>query len=106
MKEDEQESEAERMHRDVAVARRSFIIIFGIGVVGAATSIVFVMKNRPEGDLGDGYGKAVPALAPRLAPKPCKKFGDSCELAPGKLGTCIQREQCVGERCLFCQSQH
>jgi hypothetical protein len=103
---DEKESEAERMQRDVATARRSFIIIFGIGIVGTIASIVFVMKNRPAGDLGDGYGKAAPALVPRRAPKPCKKFGDSCEVSPGKLGTCIQREQCIGERCLFCQSQH
>jgi len=106
MKEDEHESEAERMRRDVAIARRSFIIIFGIGIVGTVTAVVLVMKNRPEGDLGNGYGRPAPALTPRLAPKPCKKFGDSCELSPGKLGTCIQREQCTGAHCLFCQSQH
>jgi hypothetical protein len=103
---DEPESEAERMQRDVATARRSFIIIFGVGIVSIVTTIVFVMKNRPEGDLGNGYGRPAPGLAPRTAPKPCTKFGDSCEVSPGKLGTCIQREQCTGEHCLFCQSQH
>ena len=103
---DEQETEAERVQRDVATARRSFIIIFGIGIVSIITTIVLVMKNRPEGDLGNGYGRPAPALAPHVAPKPCAKFGDSCEVSPGKLGTCIQREQCTGEHCLFCQSQH
>jgi hypothetical protein len=106
MKEDEHESEAQRMQRDVAIARRSFIIIFGVGIVGIVTTIVLVMKNRPEGDLGDGYGRPAPALAPRLPPKPCKKFGDRCELSQGKLGTCVQREQCTAGPCLFCQSQH
>jgi hypothetical protein len=106
MQEDEQESEAERMHRDVATARRSFIIIYSVGIIGIVATIVFVMKNRPAGNLDGGTGRPAPALTPRYAPKPCKKFGDSCELSPGKLGTCIQREQCTGEHCLYCQSQH
>ena len=103
---DERETEAERVQRDVATARRSFIIIFGIGIVSIVATIVFVMKNRPEGDLSNGNGRSAPALTPRIVPKPCRKFGDSCEVSPGKLGTCIQREQCTGEHCLFCQSQH
>ncbi|HVW29854.1 MAG TPA: hypothetical protein VHC69_31035 [Polyangiaceae bacterium] len=104
MKKEEPESEAVRMKRDVTTARRSFIIIFGVGIAGTVTAILLVLKNRPAGDLENGYGKAVPTLAPRLPP--CKKFGDSCELSPGKLGTCIQKERCEGEHCLFCQSQH
>jgi len=106
MTDNEQESEADRIHRDVATARRSFIIIYSVGIVGAVATIVFVMKNRPEGDLDNGARRTAPSLAPRYAPKPCRKFGDPCELSPGKLGTCIQREQCTGEHCLFCQSQH
>jgi hypothetical protein len=101
---EEHESEAERMKRDVATARRTFIIVFGVGIVSIVTTIFFVMKNRPEGDLGND--RPAPMLVPRYAPRPCKKFGDSCELSPGKLGTCIQREQCTGGHCLYCQSQH
>jgi hypothetical protein len=37
---------------------------------------------------------------------PCAKFGDSCEFSPGKLGSCMTRENCTGGTCLFCQSQH
>jgi len=106
MSEEQRESEAVRMQRDMASTRRSFIIIFGVGIVGTITAIVLVMKNRPEGDLSNGYDAPARTLAPRLAPKPCKKFGDPCQLSPGKLGTCIQKEQCTGEHCLFCQSQH
>lgn len=39
---------------------------------------------------------------------PCTKFGDSCEFAPGKLGSCVLRDGCTasGSECFTCQSQH
>lgn len=39
---------------------------------------------------------------------PCRKFGDSCEFAPGKLGSCVMRDGCTsgGGECFTCQSQH
>jgi hypothetical protein len=36
----------------------------------------------------------------------CVKFGDGCEFSPGKLGSCMTKENCTGGGCLFCQSQH
>jgi hypothetical protein len=36
----------------------------------------------------------------------CARFGQSCQFAPGKLGTCVQRTNCTGDDCLVCQSQH
>jgi hypothetical protein len=37
----------------------------------------------------------------------CKKVGDSCELSPGKLGTCVSIDTCDKPPCGFaCQSQH
>jgi hypothetical protein len=38
----------------------------------------------------------------------CGKFGDSCEFAPGKLGSCVMRDGCTGtgSECFTCQSQH
>ncbi|HVR20711.1 MAG TPA: hypothetical protein VMS65_13470 [Polyangiaceae bacterium] len=37
----------------------------------------------------------------------CRKFGESCLFAPGKLGVCLERTSCpAGERCFTCQSQH
>lgn len=37
----------------------------------------------------------------------CRKFGDTCEFAPGKLGTCIEVPTCdAGATCFACQSQH
>lgn len=39
-------------------------------------------------------------------PRPCQKFGDTCEFSPNKLGSCMTRENCTEGNCLFCQSQH
>ena len=35
----------------------------------------------------------------------CTRFGQTCEVSPGKLGTCVMRENCT-EDCFVCQSQH
>ncbi len=40
------------------------------------------------------------------APKPCERFGQTCEFAPKKLGTCVEKMNCTGAGCLVCQSQH
>jgi hypothetical protein len=39
-------------------------------------------------------------------PKPCERFGQTCEYSPGKLGSCVERTGCTGPSCLICQSQH
>jgi hypothetical protein len=37
----------------------------------------------------------------------CARVGQSCEFSPGKLGSCVQRDDCAaGEACFVCQSQH
>ncbi len=44
------------------------------------------------------------------APAACTKVGQSCTFAAGKLGTCIQKDDCKdpssGGACFVCQSQH
>ncbi|HEY8090353.1 MAG TPA: hypothetical protein VIF09_20970 [Polyangiaceae bacterium] len=37
--------------------------------------------------------------------KQCTEFGQTCEYAPNKLGSCVRRENCTTD-CLVCQSQH
>jgi len=37
---------------------------------------------------------------------PCSKFGDNCEFAPGKLGSCAVKDGCTTDNCFTCQSQH
>ncbi|HEX4340240.1 MAG TPA: hypothetical protein VH062_30235 [Polyangiaceae bacterium] len=106
MTEQPPETEAVRLRREVVSARRSFIIIFGVGIIGAITSVVLILKNRPEGNFGNGYGAPVPSFTPHVAMKTCQKFGEPCEFAPNKLGACIEKEGCTGANCLFCQSQH
>jgi hypothetical protein len=36
----------------------------------------------------------------------CTRFGEQCEVAPGKLGSCVLRDNCVGKDCFVCQAQH
>ena len=36
----------------------------------------------------------------------CAKVGQSCEYSPGKLGTCVQKDECTTGNCFVCQSQH
>ena len=103
---DPQESEEARTQRDTASAWRSLGIIFGVGTIFVVTAIVFVMRHRPEGELENGYGKPAPEIPRRTIAKPCEKFGALCELSPGKLGSCVEKENCTGPGCLFCQSQH
>ena len=46
------------------------------------------------------------APAPAASPKACEKVGQSCEYSPGKLGTCVQKDDCKTGSCFDCQSQH
>jgi hypothetical protein len=43
---------------------------------------------------------------PPVKPAPCTAFGQTCEFSPGKLGSCVQRDNCQGPDCFICQSQH
>ncbi|HEY8072854.1 MAG TPA: hypothetical protein VIF62_02060 [Labilithrix sp.] len=67
-----------------------------IGVVLA----LFVLGCPPKED----KDKSAPATGATAA---CSRIGQSCEFAPGKLGTCVQRDDCpAGGSCFVCQSQH
>lgn len=41
-------------------------------------------------------------------PSVCTRFGQNCEVSPGKLGTCVVRDDCTDAppACFVCQSQH
>lgn len=49
--------------------------------------------------------KKAPAPA-RVTANACEKLGQSCEYSPGKLGTCVENDDCPSGRCFVCQSQH
>lgn len=57
----------------------------------------------PASDKAASDGGSPAALAKPLG---CAKVGDSCEFAPGKLGSCVHVDDCTNEPCLVCQSQH
>ena len=43
---------------------------------------------------------------PSAAAVPCSQVGQRCEVSPGKLGSCVQRDDCREQNCFVCQSQH
>ncbi len=67
----------------------------------------FVLVLLPLALLGLGCppeGKREPAKTDTAA---CSKVGQTCEFSPGKLGTCVQKDECPsGQTCMVCQSQH
>lgn len=36
----------------------------------------------------------------------CTTVGQRCEVSPGKLGSCVRRDDCAAGDCFVCQSQH
>ena len=46
------------------------------------------------------------APPPGSATGACERVGQSCEFSPGKLGTCVQKDECKTGACFVCQSQH
>ena len=72
--------------------------VLRIGSVGIVAFLSVVVLGCPPDD------KKGPAPA---APKTCEKVGQSCEFSPGKLGTCVQKDDCPSAApCFVCQSQH
>jgi hypothetical protein len=53
-------------------------------------------------------GSACPErkVTPPAPLPPCSQVGQRCEFSPGKLGACVQRDDCRGNDCFVCQSQH
>jgi len=44
--------------------------------------------------------------APADTRAPCQEVGQRCEVSPGKLGSCVVRDNCRETNCFVCQSQH
>lgn len=49
-----------------------------------------------------------PPASQKKSPPPaaCTAVGQNCEFAPGKLGSCVKKDDCSGDGCFVCQSQH
>jgi hypothetical protein len=54
------------------------------------------------------YGCPRSEKSQRNGPEPCARFGQTCEVSPGKLGTCVIKDGCseATAACFVCQSQH
>ncbi|MDB4939011.1 MAG: hypothetical protein JWP87_5983 [Labilithrix sp.] len=69
----------------------------GIAPRAALVCAIAALLGCPPDD------KRSPAKPPSGA---CEKVGQSCEFSPGKLGTCVQQDDCKTGSCFVCQSQH
>jgi hypothetical protein len=67
---------------------------------GLVLTLVVALLGCPPDD------KKAPAGQPSGAAGACEKVGQSCEYSPGKLGTCVQKDDCKTGACFVCQSQH
>jgi hypothetical protein len=65
-------------------------------LVTAALAILSGCPSTPEGQARPDAQAQMPA---------CTRVGQTCEYAPNKLGSCVQRDNCAAD-CLVCQSQH
>jgi hypothetical protein len=72
-----------------------------IAVASLAAALVFVLSGCPSRS-----NDSAPSSGSTSTPAKCTKFGDNCEYAPGKLGSCVVRAGCTEGDCLVCQSQH
>jgi hypothetical protein len=56
------------------------------------------------------FGSACPQHVKEESSKeqftPCTSLGQRCEFSPGKLGSCVQIDNCKSGSCFVCQSQH
>lgn len=68
----------------------------------AVLALALLLPACPPADKTDA------APSPGASAAPCTKFGQTCEVSPGKLGTCVARDDCGGgpSPCFVCQSQH
>lgn len=77
--------------------KRSRRPVLGVGAVAVAGALALA---------GLGCPPAAEKKPPPATGAACARIGQSCEFAPGKLGTCVQRDDCTGNDCFVCQSQH
>lgn len=67
---------------------------------GAVACVLLSLLGCPPAD------KKAPPATRTTADGGCAKVGQSCEYSPGKLGTCVQKDDCPTGDCFVCQSQH
>lgn len=72
----------------------------------ARASSLWLAPCLALGLLALGSGCPERSSAPPAGQQRCTQFGQRCEVSPGKLGTCVKRDDCSGDDCYLCQSQH
>ena len=84
-------------------SRRSPRLELREGRVGALVVLLFLLTGCPPTDQ-----KASPdSSSSTSTPRACSKVGQSCEVTAGKLGTCVQKDDCSDPAgCFVCQPQH
>lgn len=81
--------------------------MFRFSSLGLAS--LLLVTGCPPGEKSSPSSSSSPSPSPSLVASPdkCAKVGQSCEVSPGKLGTCVQKDDCPDPGgCFVCQSQH
>jgi hypothetical protein len=76
-----------------------------IATLGVLGVIPVMLAGCPPTEKADKSDKKEPTPARGDS---CSRVGQRCEVSPGKLGTCVQRDGCMDPKpsCFVCQSQH
>lgn len=70
----------------------------------ASLSLAILLTGCPP---AEQKGSPSSSSASSAGPGGCSKVGQSCEFSPGKLGSCVQKDDCPSAAaCFVCQSQH
>jgi hypothetical protein len=62
--------------------------------------LLLLLAGCPSSTTGGGSSREAGTAAA------CTHVGQTCEYAPNKLGSCVQKDDCSTGDCLVCQSQH
>jgi hypothetical protein len=77
--------------------------------LGALVVVTFVglLSACPPADKDKKPSATSSSSTPTVPTPACTKVGQSCEIFGNKLGTCVQKDDCLGDPpCFVCQSQH
>lgn len=70
-------------------------------------ALVGLLPACPPADKDKKASATSASSAPTIPTPACTKVGQTCEIFGGKLGTCVQKDDCLEDPpCFVCQSQH
>jgi hypothetical protein len=76
-----------------------------LGRLLALAALLGLLSACPPGEKKSSATSS--SSSPSIPTATCTKVGQTCEIFGGKLGTCVQKDDCLDTPpCFVCQSQH